>query len=76
MADIIESPPRARRADMLVSNDYLCIAAEPSLVRARTECLEQAQAGMLMSSVFLQEGSRQHRLEARLAAFMDAEDGC
>jgi CAI-1 autoinducer synthase len=53
---------------MLVSNDYLCIAADPSRVWARTECLEQAQAGMLMSSVFLQEGSRQHRLEARLAA--------
>jgi CAI-1 autoinducer synthase len=30
---------------------------------------------MLMSSVFLQAGSAQHRLEARLAAFMDAEDG-
>src|SRR4051812_46076989 len=30
---------------------------------------------MLMSSVFLQEGSSQHRLEAKLAAFMGAEDG-
>jgi CAI-1 autoinducer synthase len=28
-----------------------------------------------MSSVFLQEGSAQHRLEAKLAAFMGAEDG-
>lgn len=30
---------------------------------------------MLMSSVFLQEGSRQHQLEAKLANFMGAEDG-
>ncbi|UUZ47322.1 aminotransferase class I/II-fold pyridoxal phosphate-dependent enzyme [Massilia sp. B-10] len=30
---------------------------------------------MLMSSVFLQQGSAQHRLEAKLAAFMGAEDG-
>ncbi len=60
---------------MLAGNDYLCISGERSLLDAQARCLGGAPAGMLMSSVFLQQGSTQHRLEAKLAAFMGAEDG-
>ncbi|MFP5393442.1 MAG: alpha-hydroxyketone-type quorum-sensing autoinducer synthase, partial [Gammaproteobacteria bacterium] len=66
--------PAPAHALMLAGNDYLCISGEPSLLRAQARCLGEQPAGMLMSSVFLQEGSAQHRLEARLAAFMGAED--
>lgn len=67
--------PAEAGAVMLAGNDYLCISGERTLLRAQAHCLESSQAGMLMSSVFLQEGSRQHQLEAKLAAFMGAEDG-
>jgi CAI-1 autoinducer synthase len=67
--------PAEAGAVMLAGNDYLCISGEPALIGAQARCLESSQAGLLMSSVFLQEGSRQHRLEAKLAAFMGAEDG-
>ncbi|MES2901379.1 MAG: alpha-hydroxyketone-type quorum-sensing autoinducer synthase [Pseudomonadota bacterium] len=66
--------PAEAGAIMLAGNDYLCISQEERLLRAQARCLA-SQQGMLMSSVFLQEGSAQHRLEARLAAFMGAEDG-
>ncbi|RSZ57581.1 quorum-sensing autoinducer synthase [Massilia atriviolacea] len=59
---------------MLASNDYLCISGEAALLDAQARCLVRTRGGMLMSSVFLQEGSAQHRLEAKLAAFMGAED--
>ena len=62
-------------AIMLAGNDYLCIAGERSLRDAQARVLSTGAGGMLMSSVFLQQGSAQHRLEARLAAFMGAEDG-
>jgi CAI-1 autoinducer synthase len=62
-------------AVMLAGNDYLCIANEPDLIRAQMDCLGQNHAQSLMSSVFLQEGSPQHRLEAKLAAYMGEEDG-
>ena len=67
-------PPQAG-AIMLAGNDYLCIAHEPGLLDAQARCLLGNQSGMLMSSVFLQAGSSQHRLEAKMAAFMGAEDG-
>lgn len=71
--------PTPQNAVMLAGNDYLCISGQPELLRAQMDCLGGAMkgsaAGMLMSSVFLQEGSRQHRLEAKMAAFMGAEDG-
>lgn len=60
---------------MLAGNDYLCISSQRALLAAQARCLQANQSGMLMSSVFLQEGSSQHRLEAKLAAFMGAEDG-
>jgi len=57
---------------MLAGNDYLNIAAEPALLAAQAQVLSGGGA-MLMSSVFLQQGSRQHRLERRLAAFLGSE---
>jgi CAI-1 autoinducer synthase len=65
------------RADalMLASNDYLCLAGERALTRAQARVLDAAGGEMLMSSVFLQPGCAQHRLEERLAAHMQAEDG-
>jgi CAI-1 autoinducer synthase len=68
------TPPGAGSI-MLAGNDYLCIAHEPALVGAQVRCLQESQGQVLMSSVFLQSGSTQHRLEAKLARFMDAEDG-
>lgn len=62
-------------AVMLSGNDYLCIANEPALIRAQMDCMGQNEVQTLMSSVFLQEGSAQHRLEAKLAAYMGEEAG-
>ena len=62
-------------AVMLATNDYLCIANEPALIDAQVRCLQGTHNQMLMSSVFQQEGSVQHRLEAKLARYMQAEDG-
>lgn len=67
--------PAEAGAVMLAGNDYLCISNQPELIAAQARCLSSNQSGMLMSSVFLQEGSAQHRLEAKLAAFMGAQDG-
>jgi CAI-1 autoinducer synthase len=67
--------PAGADAVMLAGNDYLCIAGERALINAQARCLQASEGELLMSSVFLQEGSAQHRLEARLAAFMGAEDG-
>lgn len=58
----------------LAGNDYLHIAREPVLLAAQVAALQNNHGGALMSSVFLQAGSSQHRLEARLAAFLGAED--
>ncbi|MES2129096.1 MAG: alpha-hydroxyketone-type quorum-sensing autoinducer synthase [Pseudomonadota bacterium] len=60
---------------MLANNDYLCVAGEAALIGAQARQLQACGSGMLMSSVFLQAGSAQHRLEAKLAAYMGAEDG-
>jgi len=67
--------PAEAGAIMLAGNDYLCISGESKLLHAQARCLAGNQGTMLMSSVFLQEGSTQHRLEAKLAAYMGAEDG-
>lgn len=67
-------PPGAD-ALMLAGNDYLCISGQRELLAAQARVLASSPAGMLMSSVFLQQGSRQHQLEAKLAQFMGAEDG-
>lgn len=67
--------PPVSGAVMLAGNDYLCIGNEAALIGAQVKSLQETQGQMLMSSVFLQEGSAQHRLEAKLAAYMGAEDG-
>lgn len=67
--------PTPAHAVFLAGNDYLSIAAEPDLVAAQVASLQANAGGMLMSAVYLQEGSEQHRLERRLASFMGCEDG-
>jgi CAI-1 autoinducer synthase len=67
--------PAGAGAIMLAGNDYLCIANQRELLAAQARCLSSQHGGMLMSSVFLQAGSTQHRLEAKFAAYMGAEDG-
>lgn len=62
-------------AVFLAGNDYLCLAGEPALVGAQIAALQASQGELLMSAVYLQEGSAQHRLERKLARFMGAEDG-
>lgn len=62
-------------AVFLAGNDYLCLAGEPALVQAQMRSLAASQGELLMSAVYLQEGSAQHRLEHKLARFMGAEDG-
>jgi len=58
----------------LAGNDYLCLAGEPALVRAQVNALQGSESDQLMSAVYLQEGSDQHRLEHKFASFMGAED--
>ena len=60
------------RAVMLAGNDYLNIAGETVLLAAQARVL-QGGGAMLMSSVFLQEGSRQHRLEQKFADYLGSE---
>jgi CAI-1 autoinducer synthase len=59
-------------AVILAGNDYLCMAGEPALVAAQIRVL-QGGGAMLMSAVYLQEGSRQHRLEQRWPSFWAAK---
>jgi CAI-1 autoinducer synthase len=56
----------AGQRGVLAGNDYLCMAGEPALVAPRS--LLQGGGAMLMSAVYLQQGSRQHRLERKLAS--------
>ena len=66
--------PVAAGAVFLAGNDYLCLAGEPALVRAQVNALQGGEGEQLMSAVYLQEGSAQHRLEYKFARFMGAED--
>ena len=61
-------------AVFLAGNDYLCLAGEPALVRAQVNALQGSESEQLMSAVYLQEGSAQHRLEHKFARFRGAED--
>ena len=67
--------PTPRGAVFLAGNDYLCLGGEPALVGAQIAALRDSQGDMLMSAVYLQEGSAQHRLERKFAALMGAQDG-
>ncbi|MBA5638216.1 quorum-sensing autoinducer CAI-1 synthase [Duganella sp. LX20W] len=66
--------PTPAGAIFLAGNDYLCLGGEPALVRAQANRLAGG-AALLMSAVYLQEGSPQHRLEHKFARLMGAEDG-
>lgn len=67
--------PTPRGTVFLAGNDYLCLGGEPALVGAQIAALRDSQGEMLMSAVYLQEGSAQHRLERKFAALMGAQDG-
>lgn len=67
--------PTPRGAVFLAGNDYLCLGGEPALVGAQIAALRDSDGEMLMSAVYLQEGSAQHRLERKFAALMGAQDG-
>lgn len=67
--------PTPADAVMLAGNDYLCLAGEPALVAAQMAALRNSCGELLMSAVYQQQGSAQHRLERKLARFMGAEDG-
>ena len=67
--------PTPPSAVFLAGNDYLCLAGEPALVGAQVAALQQSQGELLMSAVYLQDGSPQHRLERKFAELMGAEDG-
>jgi CAI-1 autoinducer synthase len=67
--------PTPASAVFLAGNDYLCLAGEPALVGAQIAALQHSAGELLMSAVYLQQGSPQHRLERKLAQFMGAEDG-
>ena len=67
--------PTPANAVFLAGNDYLCLAGEPALVGAQMSALQHRHGELLMSAVYLQEDSAQHRLELKLAQFMGAEDG-
>jgi CAI-1 autoinducer synthase len=67
--------PTPAGAVFLAGNDYLCLAGELALVGAQIAALRRGPGELLMSAVFLQEGSAQHRLEQKFARFMGAQDG-
>lgn len=59
----------------LSSNDYLCLLGEKALVQAQARALLDEQPELLMSSVFRHGDTPQQRVERKLAALMEAEDG-
>jgi len=59
----------------LSSNDYLCLLGEAPLVQAQARALLDEQPELLMSSVFRHGDTPQQRVERKLAALMQAEDG-
>ena len=67
--------PTPSGAVFLAGNDYLCLGGEPALVGAQIAALRNSQGELLMSAVYLQEGSAQHRIERKFAALMGAQDG-
>jgi CAI-1 autoinducer synthase len=60
----------------LLSNDYLALANHPKILESQANVLLKEGNGMLMSAVFLMNGSNPtRRFEQRLAHFLQAEDG-
>lgn len=67
--------PTPADAVYLAGNDYLCLTDENALRYAQLAALVQTQGELLMSAVYLQQGSAQHRLEQRLAQWLGTQ-GC
>ena len=67
--------PAQPGAIYLAGNDYLNIAGEPVLQRSQIDAMAGAAGELLMSAVYLQSGSPQHRLEQKFATLMGAQDG-
>ena len=66
--------PTPAGAVYLAGNDYLCLAEERTLRYAQLAALVQSEGELLMSAVYLQQGSAQHRLEQRLAQWLGSQD--
>ncbi|PWW81583.1 hypothetical protein CR164_09235 [Prosthecochloris marina] len=58
---------------VLQSNDYLHISKHPDIVRAQVSILENSIQELVMSSVFLREGSDKSIFEKSMADFMGFE---
>jgi CAI-1 autoinducer synthase len=59
---------------ILSSNDYLALATDPRIVQAQITALAASRNEVMMSGVFLDDGSSQRRFERELARFLGAED--
>jgi CAI-1 autoinducer synthase len=67
--------PRAPAAGdvVMMSNDYLCLAGRPEVLRARRWTGTRTQDALIMSAVFLGDDSEQGEFEARIADFTRAD---
>jgi CAI-1 autoinducer synthase len=61
-------------AIQLSSNDYLCLSGEREIVEAQAASLINNK-DLLMSATFLHGDNPQSRLEKKMAAYLQAEDG-
>jgi len=59
----------------LISNDYLCLSGEHSLVDAQLEQLRLYKKNAVVSGVFIRDDSPTRRLEKQIATFLKAESG-
>lgn len=58
---------------LLLSNDYLSLAAHPKILKAQANALLDAGNGLVMSGIFLRGTTPHAALERRLAEFVQAE---
>lgn len=70
---ILEGGEPDQDSVVLISNDYLSLANHPEITQAQIDSLHGNSNAMLMSPVFLQEGSPQLAFENRMAAWMNTE---
>ena len=61
-------------AIILQSNDYLNVSKHPDIIRAQVSVLEDVGKDLVMSAVFLHEGSYKDRFEKEMAAFTGFEN--
>ncbi|MES2662760.1 MAG: alpha-hydroxyketone-type quorum-sensing autoinducer synthase [Pseudomonadota bacterium] len=58
---------------ILQSNDYLCLAKHPKIVNAQVNALLSSHNDLIMSAVFLHEGSLKDRFEKKMAEYIGFE---